>query len=74
MTADPVFSEPMKELILTMSAWRRLKTKALELEDKNHVLGPILLYYMGEAWNEAKKNMKDSEKDLMKKIREAAKK
>ena len=58
MTADPVFSEPMKELILTMSAWRRLKTKALELEDKNHVLGPILLYYMGEAWNEAKKNMR----------------
>lgn len=71
MNKDPVFDEPMRQLIMTMSAWRRLKAKALQLEHDRHVLGPILLYYMGEAWDEAKKDMKDTEKDIMRKMREA---
>lgn len=60
----------MRELMLTMSAWRRLKAKAKELEDNHHVLGPILLYYMGEAWTEAEKDLKQNEKKLKKQIKE----
>ena len=73
MSKDPIFDEPMRQLIISMSAWRRLKAKALQLENDHHVLGPILLYYMGEAWHEAEKDMKDSEKDLMREFREAMK-
>ena len=67
---EKMFDEPMRELMLVMSAWRRLKTKAIELEDHKHVLGPILLYYMGEAWTEAEKDLKKGEKDLRKKMKE----
>ena len=73
MKEDPIFQEPMRQLIISMSAWRRLKAKALQLENDHRVLGPILLYYMGEAWHEAEKDMKDSEKDLMQKMKEAMK-
>lgn len=71
MSEDPIYTEPMRQLIITMSAWRRLKAKALQLENDKRVLGPILLYYMGEAWDEAAKDMKDTEKDLMRQMREA---
>lgn len=65
-----MIEEPMRGLMLTMSAWRRLKAKAKELEDNHHVLGPILLYYMGEAWTEASKELKQNEKKLKKQIKE----
>jgi len=73
MSKDPIFDEPMRQLIISMSAWRRLKAKALQLENDHRVLGPILLYYMGEAWHEAEKDVKDSEKDLMQEMKEAMK-
>ncbi len=65
-----MIEEPMRGLMLTLSAWRRLETKAKELEDNHHVLGPILLYYMGEAWDEASKELKQNEKKLKKQIKE----
>ena len=68
-----MIEEPMRGLMLTLSAWRRLKTKAKELEDNHRVLGPILLYYMDEAWHEAEKDMKDTEKEIMRKMKEAKK-
>ena len=71
MSEDPIYTEPMRQLIITMSAWRRLKAKAIQLENDKRVLGPILLYYMGEAWQEAEKDMKDTEKEIMRKMREA---
>ena len=74
MSKDKIFDEPMRQLILTMSAWRRLKARAANLEAENRLIGPIMLHYMAEAWHEAEAEMKDSEKDLMKKTREAMKK
>ena len=56
-----------------MSAWRRLKAKARELENNREYIGSFILYYMGKAWEEAEKDMKDSEKDLMRQMREAMK-
>lgn len=74
MSEGPIYTEPMRQLIISMSAWRRLKAKALQLENDKHVLGPILLYYMGEAWQEAEKDMKDTEKEIMRKMKEAMRK
>lgn len=71
MSKDRIFDQPMTELILSMSAWRRLRAKAAELKENNNVLGPILLIYMDEAWSEAEKNLKDNEKSLMKQMKEA---
>lgn len=74
MSEDPIYTEPMRQLILSMSAWRRLTAKALQLDNDQRVLGPILLYYMNKAWHEAERDLKDSEKDLMKQMREAMRK
>ena len=65
-----MIEEPMRGLMLTMSAWRRLRAKAAELEENKHVLGPILLFYMGEAWDEASKELKQNEKKLKKQMKE----
>lgn len=73
MSEDPIYQEPMRQLILSMSAWRRLKAKARELENNREYIGSFILYYMGKAWEEAEKDMKDSEKDLMRQMREAMK-
>ena len=64
---------PMKELMLTMSAWRRLYAKAKELESSNSLVGAMLLYYMGEAWDAADKDLKKGEKKLEKQVRKEAK-
>ena len=66
-----MIEEPMRSLMLTISAWRRLKAKAVELEKNNQVLGAALLHYMGEAWNEASKELKENEKKLKKQMKEA---
>ena len=66
-----MIDEPMKELMLTMSAWRRLYTRAKELEADEYVLGPIILFYMNEAWTEAAKDLKQNEKKLKKQMKEA---
>ena len=65
--------EPFRELIVTVAAWRRLITKAKELENNLEYIGSFILYYMDKAWEEAEKDMKDSEKDLMQKMKEAKK-
>lgn len=75
MSKDNVFNEPMKELILTMSAWRRLKVNAERMrrdDDKGKSMaGLFILSVMYEAWTEAQKDLKDSENDLKKKMKEA---
>ena len=75
MSKDKVFNEPMKELILTMSAWRRLKVNAESMrrdEDKGKSMaGLFILSVMYDAWTEAQKDLKDSENDLRKKMKKA---
>ena len=68
--AEKMFDGPMRELMLTMSAWRRLYAKAKELEADKSLVGTMLLYYMGEAWTEAEKELKKGEKDLRKQMKE----
>ena len=68
-----MIDEPMKELMLTMSAWRRLYAKAKELEANNSLVGTMLLYYMGEAWDAAEKDLKKGEKKLEKQVKKEAK-
>jgi len=75
MSKDSIINEPMKELIITMSAWRRLKIRGERMrrsEDKGESMaGLYILSVMYEAWTEAQNDMKDSEKDLRKKMKEA---
>ena len=77
MTKDNVINEPMRDLILTMSAWRRLKINAERMrrdEDPGKsTAGLFILSVMYEAWTDAQKDLKDSEKDLRKKMKEAVK-
>lgn len=68
-----IIDEPMRQLVLTMSAWRRLKAEAVKLKNDDQTLGHILLYHMGKAWDEAEKDLKDSEKSLRKQMKEALK-
>lgn len=68
-----IIEEPMRQLVLTMSAWMRLKAKAVKLKKDDQPLGHILMYYMGKAWDEAKKDLKDDEKSLRKQMKEALK-
>ena len=56
--------------MLTMSAWMRLKAKAKELEDNHSIVGAVLFHYMGEAWEEANKDLKQNEKKLKKQMKE----
>ena len=65
-----IIEEPMRELMLTMSAWMRLKQKAKELEDNHNLVGTVLFCYMGKAWSEAEKDLKEQEKKLKKQIKE----
>lgn len=74
MSKDNIINEPMKELIVTMSAWRRLKIRGETMrrsEDKGESMaGLYILSVMYEAWTEAEKDMKESQKDLRKKMKE----
>ena len=76
MSKDPIFDEPMRQLIITLSAWRRLTAKAEELaaSEDTKFAGLYILLKMKECAEEAEKDMKDSEKDLVRKIKEAVKK
>lgn len=65
-----IIEEPMRELMLTMSAWMRLKAKAKELEDNHNLVGTVLFCYMGKAWTEAEKDLKEQEKKLKKQMKE----
>ena len=74
MSKDNIINEPMKELIVTMSAWKRLKIRGERMrrsEDKGESMaGLYILSVMYEAWTEAEKDMKESQKDLRKKMKE----
>ena len=74
MSKDNVINGPMKELMLTMSAWRRLKTDAERMrrsDDKGESMaGLFVLSVMYKAWTSAQNDLKDSEKDLRKKMKE----
>ena len=77
MTKDNVINEPMKELVLTMSAWRRLMINAERMrkdEDPGKsTAGLFILSVMYEAWTDAEKDLKDSEKELRKQMKKEAK-
>ena len=63
MTED--FDEPMRELVLTQSAWMKLKAMANELlKDDNALLGFLLIMMMGNALGEANKELKQNEKNI----------
>ena len=66
---EVIYPAPMRELMLTMAAWRKLYNKAKEHETEGSLVGTVLLYYMGEAWDEAEKDLKEAEKDLKKQIK-----
>ena len=77
MTEDNVINEPMKELIVVMSAWRRLKNNAERMrrsEDPGKsTAGLFTLSVMYEAWTDAQKDLKDAEKGLRKMMKEEVK-
>lgn len=68
-----IFDEPMRELIVTLSAWKRLIVKAKELTDSDDTkfAGFYILHKMELCMTEAERDMRDSEKDLRKKMKEA---
>ena len=68
---DSIIDEPLTELVLTLSAWRRLWAETKELGDKEPVVGFFLMILMLKAKNDAKKNMKDNEEELIKKFKKA---
>ena len=77
MSKDNVVNGPMKELVLTMSAWRRLKVNAERMrrsDDKGESMaGLFILSVMYKSWTEAENDLKDSEKGLRKKMKEEVK-
>ena len=68
-----IIEEPMRELIVTVAAWRRLISKAEELatSDDSKYAGLYILHKMRECMAEAERDMKNNEKDLRKKMKEA---
>lgn len=75
MSKDPIFKEPLRQMVITLSAWRRLAAKAEKLSESpdTKFAGLYILLKMKECTEEAEKDMKDGEKDLMRKLREAMK-
>ena len=71
--SDEIFQEPMRDLMLTMSAWRRLYNKAKELENEHPITSVTILHYLKMAWDEANEDLKKGEKDLRKQVRKEAK-
>ena len=76
MSKDPIFKEPIRQPIIALSAWRRLAAKAEKLAESKDTkfAGLYILLKMKECAEEAEKDVKDSEKDLMRQIRETMKK
>ena len=68
-----IFEEPLRELIVTLSAWKRLASKAEELAASSDTkfAGLYILHKMRECMTEAERDMVDNEKDLRKKMKEA---
>ena len=68
---DPIMNEPLTELVLTMSAWRRLWAEAKEFGNKEPMIGLFVMMLMEKAKREARKDMKDDEKELINKFKKA---
>ena len=64
--------EPMRELIVTVAAWRRLISKAEELATSkdSKFAGLYILHKMKECITEAERDMKENEEKLEKQIKE----
>ena len=72
---EKFFEEPLlKDIMLTMAAWRRLINKAQEFERNGSIAGTYILTLMNEAWVDAEKDLEKSEKDLRKQMKKEAKK
>ena len=61
-----LFDSPMRELILTLSAWRRLKTtaKKVALDPETKFAGLYILNAMNVAYDDAEREMEEEEKLL----------
>ena len=77
MSKDNVINDSMKELIVVMSAWRRLKINAERMRRSDDpgksTAGLFILSVMYEAWTDAQKDLKDAEKGLRKTMKEEVK-
>ena len=64
--------EPIRELIVTVAAWRRLISKAEELATSkdSKFAGLYILHKMKECMTEAERDMKENEEKLEKQIKE----
>ena len=64
--------EPMRELIVTVAAWRRLisKAEALATSKDSKFAGLYILHKMKECMTEAERDMKENEEKLEKQIKE----
>ena len=67
-----IVEEPIRELIITVAAWRRLLSKAEELAASKDTkfAGLYILHKMRECMTEAERDMKENEEKLEKEMRE----
>ncbi len=67
-----IVEEPMRELIITVAAWRRLISKAEELAASKDTkfAGLYILHKMRECMDEAERDMKENEEKLEKEMKE----
>lgn len=59
-----IFSEPLKELISTVSAWRKLQVLVEELGKDNPLLGFLFFALMKKAKYETVKELEQDEKKI----------
>ena len=74
--ADTVWEEPMRTFMITLSAWRRLWSKALEMkaDESSATAGAYILFMMSECYDAAFKDMEKQDKELAKEIKKEGKK
>ena len=67
-----IIEEPMRELIVTVAAWRRLLSKAEKLATSPDMkfAGLYILHKMKECMTEAERDMKENEEKLEKEMEE----
>ena len=67
-----IFEEPLRELIVTTAAWRRLISKAEELAASKDTkfAGLYMLHKMKECMDEAERDLKEGEEKLEKEVKE----
>ena len=72
--SQEMFDGPMRDLMVTMAAWRRLFNKAREFERNGSVAGIYILSLMNDAWDEAEKDLEKGQKELKKQMKKEGKK